>query len=252
MKECRKGHAMTPENTRANGRCSTCERENAKVSAKALYERRLAALVAGDMIYCVNGHLFTARTLSPKGRCRVCLSDAQRRVFTAQREREGRSDYRLVCKRGHPRVPENRDRYGRCLACCRIREKRLAAAVRNDPVRLADRRERQRIYDTTKRRAQGIPARNWRDVTKRGGHDKAEVAMVDSGPLLGWLDDWLVRHPNATLRRLTREAGSSVKRVQKWRGGEGVNIATVDRFLVAADEPWLLDELYPLEDSVAA
>lgn len=77
--------------------------------------------------------------------------------------------------------------------------------------------------------------------------------LVDTSPFLEWLDDYLRRTLDSEAR-LAERAGSTARTVRTWRNGESsrIGLDVVDRFLVAADEPWLLDDLYPLEDSIAA
>jgi hypothetical protein len=80
------------------------------------------------------------------------------------------------------------------------------------------------------------------------------MELVDPQPFIGWIDDYLSRCPSETIQFLAERAGSDGRTIRDLRNGvtQRIGVDVVDRYLTAADEPWLLDELYPLGDCVAA
>jgi hypothetical protein len=117
-----------------------------------------------------------------------------------------------------------------------------------DPVRAERQREQWRFYNEKRAREKGVA--KWCSRSKWS----RSVTLVDPAPFLGWIDDYLARFPSESLPFLAERAGSHSRTVRNLRDGSIVRIGVdvVDRFLTAADEPWVLDELYPLEDCVAA
>lgn len=121
------------------------------------------------------------------------------------------------------------------------------------------RREFDRIYTQTKRRENGIRARNW---SPGGGRDKGakfKGDAVDSGPFIAWLDEWQAHQasqrtfgmdpanycPSAGLGDLADLAGCSVKAFWRARHEGRITISLVDRVLIAAGGSTMLIDLYP-------
>jgi len=67
-------------------------------------------------------------------------------------------------------------------------------------------------------------------------------------PLRAWLNAFIETHDAEPLNLLSERANVSMRLIWRLRNeNEHVMLDTVDRLLIAADAPHLLNELYPLE-----
>lgn len=168
--------------------------------------------------------------------CRTCQRVTARERVGLKRRGKPFKPQRREATAGIPRRPDGTLEHTseEFRAYQRDRYQKLSEAQR------ADRRERQRIWHEGRRRARGIPARPL-DRETPGFNSQVFVA-----PFATWLDDhadnsnlkaWAYRH---------QIDESLVSRILKG-GQDYVSIDTVDRVLVAAGQPHLLNELYPVE-----
>ncbi len=250
---CKRGHERTPENTTPKGACRICK-------ALTDIERRLALghmlkvkVRAGQEVYCSKGHRLTVATISKYGLCAHCKHDYN--VSHPSRE----TTFKLrgpVCKNGHVRTTENTyispSGSFSCRVCSRAWNKAQRKTRQADPKGLTARNEANRIRGEAKRRAAGIPERNWsaKTLAKRRRVAPGGMYEVAPGPFLEWLDRWEARNPGE-LARLSARAGSAIRSVRSMREGEVtmIRLDLVDRYLLAAGEvPAVLNELYPLDD----
>lgn len=116
-----------------------------------------------------------------------------------------------MCKRGHPRTPENVNKKGYCLVCWR--------EMRRD------------------RHARGEYA------------DRNIGPALDPAPFLAWLERWRADNPQMSWDAICGAANVPERRLREVRTGRyRPNLRMVSRILDAAGEyPHTLHELYPLD-----
>lgn len=194
---------------------------------------------------CKRGHPRTPEN-TRHGRCKLCQRDrARERYATDPEYRAKRGEWRKDrYRRNRERLrAADRERYARDPEYRAQRNAASTASYRKskeDPDRWARKREYWRIYQEARRREKGIPPRNWRDSGLPGYGGRLPVE-----PFVEWLaqqKNWVAlctsEHEERALRRVFMEG-------QPW-----VSLDVVDRTLLAAGVPWMLDELYPLDDDM--
>lgn len=209
---CQRGHDLTIPGARTKqGACKRCK--------YAATERFRQGMPATPKIVC--GRKF----------CSVC------------------GIWRLACF--FPAVLDHRTgkviRYSRCDTCNRLHGRQQAAAIKANPDRLANRRERHRFAQHAIRRANGVPERRWGpDNHRQPVGASSTLELVDAAPILQWLE----QHTKLEVEyRLCRRAGVPVRVLHRIRNDSQprIALAIVDRLLFAAGEsPDTLDRLYPL------
>lgn len=251
---CKRGHLRTPETTTGKGACTICKHITDIERRLALGHMLKVKVRAGQEVFCSKGHRLTVATISKYGVCAHCKHDYN--VSHPSRE----TTFKLrgpVCKNGHVRTDENTyvspSGSFACRVCSRASAKARRKTRRADPKGLSRRNEANRIRNEAKRRAAGIPERNWsaRTLAKRRRVQRTDTYEVAPGPFLEWLDGWLARNPGQ-LSTLSARAGSAIRSVRSMREGEVevIRLDLVDRYLLAAGEvPAVLNDLYPLADS---
>lgn len=207
---CKRGHAMTVENTSREGRCVTCRRE---------VERK-----------------------------RLCDPEQRERKNALRRERyaENREWRERRKVRDRQRYAEDVEFRARKLAAARARVVRIMS----DPVLAEQFREARRFYSEGARRRAGIPERQWGLHHNRLPKRLAEpTEILPVAPILGWVDEY-VQRSGETITSLCERAGVPPRRITGWRSGEyeRVSLSTVDKLLFAAGEHAWLHELYPLKE----
>lgn len=106
-----------------------------------------------------------------------------------------------------------------------------------DADRREARRERERMNANLRRRREGVPERKFKKK-RRNGTPPTRRETLPVAPLAEWLRrNGVINLPGVHPREISR-----IKREEE----DPITLDKADRVLVAADQPWVLHELYPL------
>ena len=162
----------------------------------------------------------------------------------------GCGHWRHVCDFGYIRGRRLR---GRCRACWRAQHREESLNYSEEQLERA--REYQRFWHDAKRRAAGIPPRNFRN--RRSIIDRPEYVMLDPAPLLAEMAHFYRAqlnngHPDYSWEALAITAGVPARSLYRLRTGESrhVRVDLADRIAVAIGIP--LSLIYPHDDQIEA
>lgn len=143
-----------------------------------------------------------------------------------------------------------------CYACARMLARENYRKRLEDPVRLAERREYDRIYKEIQRRKAGVPERQWGPRAKRG-QPTAEGPRVPVEPLREWLESVIARETapvsgfgsDRDLSDLARRLGTHERRLLTIRKAEyhTVGVVHVDAFLTRYGQAVRVNGFGPVE-----
>lgn len=131
-----------------------------------------------------------------------------------------------------------------CRTCERARN-RHARRTMNEEQR-EHRREYERIWTEAKRRAEGVPQRNWRS---RGGTPRNRRLFFEAEPIVAALRRWAAES-GESWNALARRLGMNPRQLHRLRTGESksVELETADRIALAIESS--LFELYGEQEPV--